>query len=66
VGHLRLFNRAALSDLLRREGLERRVVHGAGFHALPRGMSWVDSVMSRWPTMASNLVVLATKSSPRS
>ena len=64
VGHLRLFNRTALSDLLRREGFERRVVTGAGFHALPGPVAWVDRAMNAWPTMASNLVVLARKPRP--
>jgi SAM-dependent methyltransferase len=61
VGHLRLFNRTALLDLLHRAGLERQAVRGAGFHALPRAVSWVDNVFSRWPTFASNLIVLARK-----
>jgi SAM-dependent methyltransferase len=61
VGHLRLFNRTALCDLLEREGFACKVVRGAGFHASPRVLSWVDSQLGRWPTLASNLVVLATK-----
>jgi SAM-dependent methyltransferase len=61
VGHLRMFNKCALTDLLRRADLHRQVVRGAGFHALPRLVSIVDSVFTRWPTMSSNLLVLAHK-----
>ncbi|MGW0431793.1 class I SAM-dependent methyltransferase [Micromonospora sp. NPDC003197] len=61
VGHLRLFHRAALVDLLRREGFEPVRLRGARFHDVPRAMTWLDSLMCHRPSMASILVVLAVK-----
>lgn len=61
VGHLRLFNRTALLDLLRREGFEPVTLRGAGFHGVPSSMAWFDAAMCRRPSLASILVVLAVK-----
>lgn len=61
VGHLRLFNRTALLDLLRREGFEPVTVRGAGFHGVPRALTWADGLLCRRPSVASILVVLAVK-----
>jgi ubiquinone/menaquinone biosynthesis C-methylase UbiE len=61
VGHLRLFNRTALLDLLRREGFEPVVVRGARFHGVPRTLTWLESAMCRRPSISSILVVLAVK-----
>jgi SAM-dependent methyltransferase len=61
VGQLRLFNRAALCDLLERGRFACNMVRGAGFHALPRALSWVDTLLGWWPALSSNLAVLATK-----
>lgn len=61
VGHLRLFNRTALLDLLRREGLQPVSVRGARFHGVPPALTWLDSLFCRRPSMASILVVLAVK-----
>ncbi|MFC0503994.1 class I SAM-dependent methyltransferase [Micromonospora costi] len=61
VGHLRLFNRTALMDLLRREGFEPLTTRGAGFHGVPSAMAWLDAAMCRRPSLASILVVLAVK-----
>jgi SAM-dependent methyltransferase len=63
VGHLRLFNRRALVDLLRREGFELVVVRGARFHAVPAAIGWLDGAFCHLPSLASILVVLARKSS---
>lgn len=61
VGHLRLFNRTALIDLLRREGFEPSVVTGARFHEIPAALTWLEALMCRRASMASILVVLAVK-----
>lgn len=61
VGHLRLFNRTALLDLLRREGFEPVSLRGAGFHGVPSAMAWLDAAMCRRPSLASILVVLAVR-----
>jgi SAM-dependent methyltransferase len=61
VGHLRLFNRTALMDLLRQEGFEPVLVRGARFHAVPPALTWLDAALCRVPSIASIIVVLATK-----
>jgi SAM-dependent methyltransferase len=61
VGHLRLFNRTALVDLLRQEGFEPVLVRGARFHAVPPALTWADAALCRVPSMASILVVLAAR-----
>ena len=61
VGHLRLFNRAALIDLLRREGFDTVEIRGARFHGVPRALRWLDTALCVRPTMSSILVVVAVK-----
>ena len=61
VGHLRLFNRTALLDLLSQEGFDPIVVRGARFHAVPRALTWLESLLCRRASFASILVVLAVK-----
>jgi SAM-dependent methyltransferase len=61
VGHLRLFNRTAILDLLRREGFRPTAVRGARFHGVPRPLGWLDAALCRRTTLASILVVLAVK-----
>jgi SAM-dependent methyltransferase len=61
VGHLRLFNRRALTDLLRREGFEPLLVRGARFHGVPAALEWLDAAFCGRPSLASILVVLARK-----
>jgi SAM-dependent methyltransferase len=61
VGHLRLFNRAALEDLLRRAGLRPVGAWGARYHDMPRAGQWLDSILCRRPSLAAVLVVVARK-----
>ena len=61
VGHLRVFNRRALLDLLLSEGFRATAVKGAVFEALPPAVIRIDRVFNRYPALASNLVVLATR-----
>ncbi|HEY7222359.1 MAG TPA: methyltransferase domain-containing protein [Micromonosporaceae bacterium] len=61
VGHLRLFNRTALVDLLRLSGLEPVRILGARFHGVPRGARWIDGLARARPTLASCLVAVARK-----
>jgi SAM-dependent methyltransferase len=61
VGHLRLFNRAALLDLLRGSGLTPVRVRGARYHDTPRPAQWLDAAMRVRPSLASILVVVARK-----
>jgi SAM-dependent methyltransferase len=60
VGHLRVFNRRALIDLLVSEGFRPVALRGAVFEALPEAIQRVDRLFNRRPSLASNLVVLAT------
>jgi SAM-dependent methyltransferase len=59
VGHLRLFNRTALTDLMRHAGFEPVAVRGARYHAVPRGLRWLDGAFCRRPSLASILVIVA-------
>lgn len=61
VGHLRLFNRRALTDLLRREGFDAVRVLGARYHDVPRALGWLDRAMCARPSLSSILVVEAVK-----
>ncbi|GAA0797103.1 hypothetical protein Sya03_51770 [Spirilliplanes yamanashiensis] len=61
VGHLRLFNRRALLDLVAQSGLRPELVRGARFHAVPRPLWWLDGLLSRRASLASILVLQATK-----
>jgi 2-polyprenyl-3-methyl-5-hydroxy-6-metoxy-1,4-benzoquinol methylase len=61
VGHLRLFNRTALIDLLRREGFTPVSVRGARFHGVPRSLGFLDAVFCGRPSLASVLVVDAVR-----
>ncbi len=64
VGHLRLFNRRALVDLVRREGLAVVSVRGARYHDVPRAAGWLDAACCRRPSLASILVLDAVKPDP--
>jgi SAM-dependent methyltransferase len=61
VGHLRVFNRRALLDLLHSEGFRPVAVRGAVFESLPDVVQRLDRLFNRLPSLASNLVVLATR-----
>lgn len=61
VGHLRLFNRTALLDLVRREGFEVVRVRGAKYHDVPRAAGWLDAAMCARASLASILVLHAIR-----
>jgi SAM-dependent methyltransferase len=61
VGHLRVFHRRALLDLVGRAGFAPDLIRGARFHAVPRPLAWLDALLCRRPTLASILVLLVTK-----
>ncbi|HSX33081.1 MAG TPA: methyltransferase domain-containing protein [Candidatus Saccharimonadales bacterium] len=61
VGHVHVFNKAGLVDMLRAEGFELLDFVGAQFHALPRPAQILDKLFNARPSMASNLVAVARK-----
>jgi SAM-dependent methyltransferase len=61
VGHIRLFNRAALSDIVTSAGLDVIEFRGAIFHALPAPVQAIDKLFTIRPNLASNLIVVARK-----
>ncbi len=61
VGHLRVFNRRALLDLLESQGFRPLNVRAAVFESIPRSVRQVDRLFNRWPSLASNLIVLASR-----
>jgi SAM-dependent methyltransferase len=61
VGHLRLFNRTALVDLVTRGGFVDVAVRGARYHDMPRAAGWLDAALGLRPSLASILVLDAVK-----
>jgi SAM-dependent methyltransferase len=61
VGHLRLFTKRALVELLAARGFVEIGVHGATFHRTPRGLRWLDRLLSTWSGGASILLAHARK-----
>jgi 2-polyprenyl-3-methyl-5-hydroxy-6-metoxy-1,4-benzoquinol methylase len=61
VGHLRVFNRRGLHDLMKNEGFEIISTKGAKFQSLPKPVQAVDNLFNVRPSLASNLVVTARK-----
>jgi SAM-dependent methyltransferase len=64
VGHIRLFNRQALFDLLESTGFTPLAIRGAEFPLFPRSVRTIDRLAAKRPTLASNLVVLARRAEP--
>jgi len=61
VGHLRLFTRRALVEFLAARGFRCERVLGAPYHDVPRPLRPLDRILSRWPSMASILLVQARR-----
>lgn len=62
VGHIRIFNKAAIKDLLEAEGFRILSYKGASFQALPAVTQPIDRLFNIVPSLASNLLVVARKS----
>lgn len=68
VGHIRVFNKYGMDDILRLNSFEDINIRGARTEfALPAVLSAIyfmmDLLFSYWPTMSSNLIVSAKKAS---
>ncbi len=61
AGHLRLFTRRALVEFLTDRGFRCERVQGAPYHDVPRLLRPLDRSLSRWPSMASILLVQARR-----
>ncbi|HSX36464.1 MAG TPA: methyltransferase domain-containing protein [Patescibacteria group bacterium] len=61
VGHVHVFNKAGLLDMLRAEGFEILDTLGAQFHSLPRPVQFIDRAFNIRPSMASNIIAVAKK-----
>jgi SAM-dependent methyltransferase len=61
VGHLRLFTRRALVEFLTARGFCCERVLGAPYHDVPPMLRPLDRSLSRWPSMASILLVQARR-----
>jgi SAM-dependent methyltransferase len=61
VGHLRLFTKRALVELLAAHGFVAVSSRGATFHRTPRGLRWLDRAVSGWPGAAAVLIAQARK-----
>lgn len=63
VGHLRLFTRRALRDMLQAFGFVRVEISGAPYHDVPRPFRPLDRALCRLPGLSSNLLCAAEKPS---
>ena len=63
AGHLRLFTTRALIEFLTFHGYVDLDVRGATYHDVPRGGRWIDRTLTRYPTVAAQLLVAARKPS---
>jgi len=61
AGHLHMFTRRALVELLAAYGLQTVTVRGARYHDVPAALRPLDSLFCRWPSAASILLVQARK-----
>lgn len=61
VGHLRIFNRRAVIDLLERYSFEVVTVQSAVFDAFPVALQMLDKLFTLVPTLGSIFVILARK-----
>jgi SAM-dependent methyltransferase len=61
VGHLRVFTRRALEELLAAVGFVDVEITGAPYHDVPRPFRPLDRLLCRTPSVASNLLASAKK-----
>jgi SAM-dependent methyltransferase len=61
AGHLHMFTRRALTEILAAYGLETVRVRGARYHDVPAGLRPLDGLFCHWPSAASILLVQARK-----
>ncbi len=61
VGHVRVFNKRALLDLLDSQGFQPIAERGAIFLFLPPSMQLIDRIFNHVPSLASNLIVLSAR-----
>jgi SAM-dependent methyltransferase len=61
VGHIRVFNRRSIVDLVENEGFDVISVEGAIFQSLPGFAQIIDNCFNIRPSLASNLIVMARK-----
>ena len=61
VGHLRVFTRRALEELLTALGFVEVKITGAPYHDVPRPFRPLDRLLCRTPSLASNLLASARK-----
>lgn len=61
VGHIRVFTLKALKDLLELHGFKTELITGETVHYLPWYMDIIDSVMSKIPSLATDITIVAKK-----
>jgi 2-polyprenyl-3-methyl-5-hydroxy-6-metoxy-1,4-benzoquinol methylase len=59
VGHLRVFTKRALKELLNANGFVEVDIKGAPYHDVPRPFRPLDRLLCRTPSLASNLLASA-------
>ena len=65
IGHVRLFNKNSLQDLLSANGFSNIKFYGSLFYYLPKYLKPVDRFFSFFPSLSSVLIVTAQKKSKK-
>lgn len=67
VGHVRIFNKDAITDLLEENGFKIQKIKGAIFDSgLPKAALIIDNMCKHIPGLAADFVILAKKTQPGS
>ena len=62
VGHVRIFTLQAVRDILELTGFSIKELQAACFdEGMPKAILWFDKILCRWPSLASDLIVVARK-----
>ncbi len=62
VGHIRIFNKDAITDLLKKEGFKILKIKGAVFDSFfPKPFLFIDRFFSLFPSLSADLVILTKK-----
>jgi len=59
VGHLRIYNKTAIKDILKANGFEIIRIKGAIFESLPFPLKSIDYIFSKFTGLSSGMIVLA-------
>ena len=61
VGHIRIFNKTAIEDILKDNGFNILKIRGAIFESFPIVIKKIDKAFSLFPTLSSGFIILSKK-----